>query len=273
MNVGVIGTGHVGLVTCVTMAATGHRVVGCDSDPEKMAQLGRGSTPFFEPGLQELLDETTESGALSFTSDAEKAIADAQVVFICVGTPAKASGEANLIAVEQAAQSVARHATGKTVVVEKSTVPAGTAERMTLKLSRESGGRRFLVASNPEFLREGTALKDALEPDRIVVGAGDPRAFEVLRELYAPITDAGCPMIETDIATAELAKHASNAFLALKISFVNALDPDALVDAGFTYHATGRPVAGATPRGSGGTGLNGNGHLAAGVATASWPSS
>jgi UDPglucose 6-dehydrogenase len=225
MNVGVIGTGHVGLVTCVTMAAVGHRVVGCDSDPEKMEQLERASAPFFEPGLQDLLQETTQNGSLSFTSDAEKAIADAQVVFICVGTPAKASGEANLIAVEQAAQAVARHATGKTVVVEKSTVPAGTAQRVrrTLVRERPEFGSELEVVSNPEFLREGSAVYDSLNPDRVLVGVESEWAADIMRELYGPITDKGSLFIETNISTAELAKHACNAFLALKISYANAL--------------------------------------------------
>jgi UDPglucose 6-dehydrogenase len=225
MNVGVIGTGHVGLVTCVTMAALGHRVVGCDSDPEKMEQLQRSSAPFFEPGLQELLEETVSQGTLRFTSEPAEAIADAAVVFICVGTPARASGEANLIAVEQAAQAVARHATGKTVVVEKSTVPAGTAHRVrrTLVRERPEFGEELEVVSNPEFLREGTAVYDSLNPDRILVGAESEWALDVMRELYAPLTNKGALFIETNISTAELAKHACNAFLALKISYANAL--------------------------------------------------
>jgi UDPglucose 6-dehydrogenase len=225
MNVGVIGTGHVGLVTCVTMAAVGHRVVGCDSDAEKMEQLERGVAPFFEPGLQELLEETTGQGSLTFTSDAAKAIAESQVVFICVGTPAKASGEANLLAVEQAAQAVARHATGKTVVVEKSTVPAGTAQRVrrTLVRERPEFGSELEVVSNPEFLREGTAVYDSLNPDRVLVGVESEWAAEIMRDLYEPLTDKGSLLIETNISTAELAKHACNAFLALKISYANAL--------------------------------------------------
>jgi UDPglucose 6-dehydrogenase len=225
MKVGVIGTGHVGLVTCVTMAALGHKVVGCDSDPEKMEQLARGATPFFEPGLQELLEETTGEGSLQFTSEAAEAVADSQVVFICVGTPARASGEANLIAVEQAAQAVARHATGKTVVVEKSTVPAGTAQRVrrTLLRERPEAGADLEVVSNPEFLREGTAVYDSLNPDRILVGAESDWSFDAMRELYGPLTNKGALLIETNISTAELAKHACNAFLALKISYTNAL--------------------------------------------------
>lgn len=225
MKVGVIGTGHVGLVTCVTMAAIGHRVVGIDADAEKMQQLEQGITPFFEPGLQELLTETTREGTLSFTSDPADAIAGSEVVFVCVGTPARASGEANLIAVEQAAQTIARHASGRTVVVEKSTVPAGTAQRVRRTLVRERPGSEgeLEVASNPEFLREGTAVYDSLNPDRILVGAESDWAFDVMRGLYAPLTDKGHTLIETNISTAELAKHACNAFLALKISYANAV--------------------------------------------------
>ncbi|MFN2490198.1 MAG: UDP-glucose/GDP-mannose dehydrogenase family protein [Actinomycetota bacterium] len=225
MKVGVVGTGHVGLVTCVTMAAIGHHVVGMDADAEKMEQLGRGVTPFFEPGLQELLERTTAEGTLEFSSDAEAAVAGAEVVFICVGTPARASGEANLIAVEQAAQTVARHATGSCAVVEKSTVPAGTAQRVrrTLLRERPNAGGDLEVVSNPEFLREGTAVYDSLNPERVLVGAESEWAFEVMRRLYAPITDKGSRLIETNISTAELAKHACNAFLALKISYANAL--------------------------------------------------
>jgi UDPglucose 6-dehydrogenase len=225
MKVGVIGTGHVGLVTCVTMAAIGHRVVGIDADEEKMQQLERGITPFFEPGLQELLTETTREGTLSFTSSPPEAIGDSEVVFVCVGTPARASGEANLIAVEQAAQTIARHATGRTVVVEKSTVPAGTALRVGRTLARERPGSEgeLEVASNPEFLREGTAVYDSLNPDRILVGAESEWAFDVMRRLYAPLTEKGHILIETNISTAELAKHACNAFLALKISYANAV--------------------------------------------------
>jgi UDPglucose 6-dehydrogenase len=223
MKVAVQGTGHVGLVTCVALARIGHEVVGTDVDGERIAALQRSMPPFYEPGLEEALDEEVHGGRLSFTPTARDALAEADVAFICVGTPARADGHANLLAMERSAAEIGRHAGDGIVVVEKSTVPAGTAERLQLTLRRESGGRDFDVASNPEFLREGSALKDALEPDRIVVGAESERAFRVMRTLYEPLTRAGRPLIETDIATAELAKHASNAFLAMKISFANAL--------------------------------------------------
>jgi UDPglucose 6-dehydrogenase len=223
VKVAVMGTGHVGLVTCVTFASIGHDVIGTDIDAEKIQLLTRGTTPFYEPNLDGSLQREQAAGRLSFTADAAPALRSAEVVFICVGTPARANGEANLIAMEQTARQIAAHAPDGVVVVEKSTVPAGTADRVRTILQREGRGSRFHIASNPEFLREGMAMHDALEPDRIVIGVESDRGLDVLRQLYAPLTDAGVPLIVTDIRTAELAKHASNAFLALKISFMNAL--------------------------------------------------
>jgi len=223
MKVTVIGTGHVGLVTCVTMSMLGHDVVGTDMDQEKVALLRRGIPPFFEEGLEQALRAELTSGRLAFSGEPADALRDAEVVFICVGTPARSDGEANLIAMEGAARDVAHHGRDGVVVVEKSTVPAGTSERVRLTLTRESRGLRFDVASNPEFLREGTALADSLRPDRIVLGVQSDWARDVLRRLYAPLTDQGHELLETDIATAELAKHAANAFLAMKISFSNGL--------------------------------------------------
>jgi UDPglucose 6-dehydrogenase len=218
-----MGTGHVGLVTCVTFASIGHEVVGTDVDVEKIELLQRGIPPFFEPGLEEAMKRESASGRLSFSTIADEALRDAEVVFICVGTPARANGDANLLAMEQSAGQIARHAQDGAVVVEKSTVPAGTADRVLTTLQREGGGRSFHVASNPEFLREGAAMHDALEPDRIVIGVESARSLDVLQRLYAPLLEAGIQLIVTDIRTAELAKHASNAFLSLKISFANAL--------------------------------------------------
>ena len=225
MKVAVIGTGHVGLITSVTMAYLGHDVIGNDLDQEKIEMLQRGQAPFFEPGLTELLEETLGSGKLRFSVDPKEAIRHAEVVFICVGTPPKASGEANLIAVESTAKDVARFAEGEVVVVEKSTVPAGTSARVkrTLQRERPDFADRFSVVSNPEFLREGSGIRDSLEPDRILVGAESPEAFAVMRQIYAPLVAQGANLIETNIETAELSKHACNAFLALKISYMNAL--------------------------------------------------
>ncbi|HEX6207131.1 MAG TPA: UDP-glucose/GDP-mannose dehydrogenase family protein [Actinomycetota bacterium] len=229
MKIGVIGTGHVGLVACVTYAEMGHQVVGVDVDEERVDQLGRGIAPFFEPGLVELLQRHLAGGSLSFSTAIADAVRGAEVVFICVGTPSRATGEANLLAVERVAREVAVHsdqaAGGRLVLVQKSTVPAGTATRVrrALRMANRDAGARVSVASNPEFLREGQAIRDSLEPDRILVGADSVYAFEAMRRLYKSLIDNGTEYIETDVPTAELAKHASNAFLALKISYANAL--------------------------------------------------
>jgi UDPglucose 6-dehydrogenase len=225
MRVGVLGAGHVGLVTCVTLSEMGHDVVGVDTDQEKILKLQNGESPFFEPGLEPLLEKGLSRQSLTFSVEPASAVADREVVFICVGTPPRADGQANLVAVEIAAREVARAATGELIVAEKSTVPTGTADRIhrTITLERRSSGDGIEVVSNPEFLREGTAIEDSLRPSRILVGASSPRGHEVMRRLYATAIESGSPLIQTDIRTAELAKHASNAFLALKISYMNAL--------------------------------------------------
>jgi UDPglucose 6-dehydrogenase len=225
LRVAVIGTGHVGLITCTSLAAVGHDVVGNDADRDKIDLLTSGRMPFYEPDVAELLDVCLAEGRLRFTADTSDAVSGADVVFICVGTPPRASGKANLVAVEQAARQVARAATGPLVIAEKSTVPAGTAERVqrTLWLERPELAASIDVVSNPEFLREGRALEDSLEPDRILVGASTQRAFDVMQRLYRPFVERGVRLIETNIATAELAKHACNVFLAMKISYANAL--------------------------------------------------
>lgn len=222
MKVAVIGVGHVGLVTAATLAHFGHDVVGLDEDSAKIDTLKKGVAPFFEPGLQDLLDEVLGSGKLRFTKDASSAIEGADCAFICVGTPARADGEANLLAVENAAWAVAHNATGDIVVIQKSTVPVSTADRLHQIFAKASTHDIRLVSS-PEFLREGAAVEDSLKPDRILVGSDDPKAHKLMRELYAPVLDGDCRYFEVDIHTAELAKHACNAFLALKISFANAL--------------------------------------------------
>jgi UDPglucose 6-dehydrogenase len=224
MRIGLIGTGHVGLVAAACFAEIGHEVVATDVDGEKIEQLRAGMPPFYEPGLQELLDRNVRDGRLWFTTDTKDAVSGAEVVFVSVGTPARGSGEANLIAVERAVREIARYASDGTVLVQKSTVPAGTATRVAQAITVQNGGpRRIEIVSNPEFLREGRAIEDSLNPDRILVGAENARAFRVMRALYRPLIDGGCIYIETDVRTAELAKHASNAFLATKISFANAL--------------------------------------------------
>lgn len=218
MKVVVIGTGHVGLVTALTLSKLGHEVVGVDDDPQKIKALRAGTTPFYEPGLQELLEEVQ----VRFTADAAEGVPGAEVAFICVGTPARPDGEANLTAVEKAAAAIAANATGDMVVVQKSTVPVQTAERVKTTLERASK-HSFSIVSNPEFLREGSAVEDSLRPERILVGADDEHAHAVIRDLYAPLIEGGATYHATDLRTAELAKHACNSFLALKISYANAL--------------------------------------------------
>ena len=228
MKVGVIGIGHVGLVTAACMADLGHDVVGMDADPSKVASVAGGGVPFYETGLRELVQGALDSGRLRISGDVAEAVVGADVVFICVGTPARHDGSPDLGYVQAAAASVAMHATSPVVVAEKSTVPVRTGERIRHALNLQSqasgGGAPHDVVSNPEFLREGTAVRDTLEPDRVVVGADAPRAHEVMRELYAPLLARhDCPYVATDVRTAELIKHASNAFLATKISFINAV--------------------------------------------------
>lgn len=222
MRIVVVGTGRVGLVTAATLATLGHDVIGVDGDPSVIARLREGRCPFFEPGLDGLVDEGLGSGRLSFDEDPARALVGAELAFICVGTPGRPGGEPNLVAVEQVATTIGRCATAGMVVVEKSTVPVQTAERIRVTLERTSP-HRFHVVSNPEFLREGRAVEESLRPERILVGASDPFGHDVMRRVYMPLLDAGVPFHATDLPTAELAKHACNAFLALKISFANAL--------------------------------------------------
>ena len=223
MRVGVIGVGHVGLVTGSALAELGHEVVAMDLDQVKIELLRSGKTPFYEPELDELIARQTATGRLLFRSEPAEAVGDAEVLFICVGRPTTAAGDASLTAVEAVGRDVAKHATPGLVIAEKSTVPPGTADRLRLTIARERPGLAFSVVANPEFLREGHAVQDTLRPDRIVVGSDDPGGFEAMRELYGPLVGLGIPLIETDARTAELSKLASNAFLATKISFANAL--------------------------------------------------
>jgi UDPglucose 6-dehydrogenase len=228
MRVAVIGVGHVGLVSAAAFARWGHDVIGLDDDPAKVATLREGKAWFYEPGLQDLLDEVLAAGRLTFTSDPTEAIAGAEAVFACVGTPPMPDGSPNLGYLEAVARTVAEHASADTLLVEKSTVPASTGRRLEQVIAREQArlgkSLRIEVASNPEFLREGTAVEDTLHPDRIVYGTSSEWARDVLRRVYLPLVEAdGCPVVETDVATSEVIKHASNAFLATRISFINAV--------------------------------------------------
>jgi UDPglucose 6-dehydrogenase len=225
VRLAVVGCGHVGLTTAACLAHIGHEVLGVDDDAEKIAVIARGEAPFHEPGLLELVREGLETGRLRVGTDAADAARHGEVVFVCVGTPTHPSGEADLAQVERVGRVVAKHLEGYAVVAEKSTVPVETG--LWLRRLIESQRERpveFDVASNPEFLREGQAVHDTLEPERIVVGADSPRALDTLRDVYRPIVDrTGCAFLATDLATAELIKHSSNAFLAMKISFANAV--------------------------------------------------
>ena len=228
MRIAVIGVGHVGLVSAACFARWGHDVVGLDHDRDRIAGLQRGDIPFYEPGLEDLVHTEAAAGRLSFTPDLPEALAGTDLAFVCVGTPSLPGGGPNLAFVEQVGIDVAATATAELVLVEKSTVPANTGVRLEQVIDREQrrlgNGARIHVASNPEFLREGTAVEDTLHPDRIVVGASNEAAFAVLRKAYARVVEEdGCPLLETDVPTAELIKHASNGFLATKISFINAV--------------------------------------------------
>ncbi|MDP9227420.1 MAG: UDP-glucose/GDP-mannose dehydrogenase family protein [Actinomycetota bacterium] len=223
MKVGIVGLGHVGLVSAACFAHMGHRVVGVDSQSETIEGLQKGIMPFFEPGLGEMAAAGVTSGRLSFARDAAAAVDGTDLVFICVGTPSKPSGAADLVQIERLTSDIAQLIRDDQVLVEKSTVPVKTGERVAQTLQR-LGALKVEVVSNPEFLREGSALEDTLNPDRIVIGSSSPRATELLSDFYAPIiAKSGCPLVVTDVETAELIKHASNAFLAMKISFINAI--------------------------------------------------
>ena len=223
MRIGVIGVGHVGLVTAAAAAEMGHDVVAMDLDAANIELLEGGKVPFHEPGLDELIEAAVEAGRLRFTTRPADAVHDAEVVFICVGRPSTPAGDTSLTAVEAVGREIAQHAAAGVVIAEKSTVPPGTADRLRLTIAREQPGLTFSVVANPEFLREGQAVEDSLTPERIVVGADDERGFQAMRALYRSLTERGVRLIETDVRTAELAKLASNAFLATKLSFANAL--------------------------------------------------
>ncbi len=220
-KIAVIGTGYVGLVSGTCLAEIGHHVICVDRNPDKVARLKKGISPIYEPGLEPLIKNNIKAKRLEFTGDLVKAVKAADIIFIAVNTPPREDGKADLTHVANAARQIAEAAESYKVVVDKSTVPVqtGIKVRETLRAYNPKG-IDFDVVSNPEFLREGSAVDDFLNPDRVVVGAENERAEKIMREVYAPI-DA--PFIATDINSAELIKHASNSFLATKISFANAL--------------------------------------------------
>lgn len=218
-TVGILGLGHVGLPTAVGFAELGWQVIGTDSDSEKVSKIERGQCPFYEPDLEPLLKKNLANGRLKVTPDVGEAVRSSDILFVCVGTPQKPDGSPDLSQVETVIRTVAQNLNGYKLIVEKSTVPVQTAQWIKRTIQRYGGDdAQFDVASNPEFLREGTAVRDFFHPDRIVIGVENERAKEMLLELYKPLS---AHVVVTDVNTAELIKHAANSFLALKISFIN----------------------------------------------------
>ncbi len=222
MKVAVVGTGYVGLVTGVCFAEFGVSVVCVDKDAEKIATLQAGKIPFFEPGLAELVARNLREGRLTFSTDLRAAVEACLVIFIAVGTPAAEGGAADLNFVRSVAHSIAEHMNGYKVVVTKSTVPMGTGAMIRDLIEKHQKKKvPFSIASNPEFLREGAAIEDFMRPNRIVIGAEDPQAIAILKDLYNPLYLIETPFVITTVVSAEMIKYASNAFLATKISFIN----------------------------------------------------
>lgn len=219
-TIAVIGTGYVGLTTGVCFADLGNRVICVEIDLAKLDRLRSGKTPIYEPGLQEVLERNLQAQRLSFTDDYTLALAEAEFIFITVGTPMGADGAADLGQVRSAARSIGQHLTHNAIIIDKSTVPVGTGDMVNqvIRENLQSPEISFHIISNPEFLREGSALSDFFRPDRIVLGAADAAAAQQVAELHEPL---GAPVIITDVRTAEMIKYASNAFLATRISFIN----------------------------------------------------
>ena len=220
MRIAVIGTGYVGLVAGTCFAESGNDVICVDIDEKKIRRLRDGQVPIYEPGLEELLKRNVHDGRLKFTTSFEEAVPNAQVVFIAVGTPPGEDGSADLRHVLSAATSIAKAMTGYLVVVDKSTVPVGTASKVKATIAANTD-HPFDVVSNPEFLKEGAAVDDFMKPDRVVIGSDSQRAAEIMDELYAPFVRTGNPIIHMDVESAELTKYAANAMLATRISFMN----------------------------------------------------
>jgi UDPglucose 6-dehydrogenase len=221
MDISVVGAGHVGLVTGACFADLGHSVVMVDNDAKRIANLKKGVMPYYEPGLEELVARGVREKRLTFSTSLKEGVAQSTIIFIAVGTPQKATGEADLAYVETVARSIAECLSGYRLVVEKSTVPVQTGKWIAHTIKTYLKKKHpFDVASNPEFLREGTAIQDFMKPDRVVLGVESARAKDLLVELYKPL---GAPIVVTDINSAELIKHASNSFLSMKISFINAV--------------------------------------------------
>lgn len=223
MKITMIGTGYVGLVTGTCFAEFGHHVTCVDTDGAKITKLTEGIVPIYEPGLDTLVAKNVKENRLSFSTELGENVASAEAVFLAVGTPSSRRGDgyADLSYIYEATKEVAPHLRGYTVIVDKSTVPVGTAKQVARVIRETNPDADFDVASNPEFLREGAAISDFMRPDRVVIGVDSTRAEEVLRGIYRPLYLQETPIVKTDIETAELTKYAANAFLATKISFIN----------------------------------------------------
>ena len=220
MKIAVVGTGYVGLVAGACLAENGNEVICVDKDPAKVKLLQRGKIPIYEPGLEELVRRNKSEKRLTFTTALARGVRQSQVVFIAVGTPTGEDGSADLKHVLEVARDAARAMNGYKVIVNKSTVPVGTASKVREVVRRETT-HPFSVVSNPEFLKQGAAIGDFMKPDRVVIGAEDPRAADLMKELYSPFTRTGAPIMLMDCASAELCKYAANAMLATRISFMN----------------------------------------------------
>ncbi|HVC19380.1 MAG TPA: UDP-glucose/GDP-mannose dehydrogenase family protein [Vicinamibacterales bacterium] len=220
MKIAVVGSGYVGLVVGACLAENGNEVIGVDKEEAKVRLLRRGRIPIYEPGLEELVRRNRAEKRLTFTTDLARAVRASSIVFVAVGTPQGEDGSADLQHVLQVARDVARAMKGYTVIVDKSTVPVGTAAKVRDIIRRETT-HPFSVVSNPEFLKQGAAVEDFMKPDRVVIGAEDERAAALMKELYAPFTRTGAPIMLMDCASAELCKYAANALLASRISFMN----------------------------------------------------
>ncbi len=224
MDICVIGTGYVGLVSGTCFAGFGVNVTCVDKDADKIERLKRAEIPIFEPGLEEIVKTNTEAGRLVFTTELAESVKKALVIFIAVGTPQASDGSADMTYIKEAAKSIAANLNGYKVIVTKSTVPVGTGKLIEGIIREGSAeGTEFNVVSNPEFLREGSAVEDFMRPNRVVLGTESPRAIEILKDLYSPLYLIETPFVVTNIETAELIKYASNAFLATKVSYINEL--------------------------------------------------
>lgn len=221
MHIAVVGSGYVGLVTGACLADFGMYVTCVDNDVKKIELLKRGEVPIYEPGLEALIAKNAQAGRLRFTSELKEAVETALAVFIAVGTPPLPDGSADLSYVVEVAEAVADYMNGYKVVVTKSTVPIGTGQLIAEIIKKRNGNYPFSVVSNPEFLREGSAIEDFMRPDRVVIGARDPQAIAIMKDIYAPLYLIETPFVITNVESSELIKYASNAFLATKITFIN----------------------------------------------------